>query len=237
MKYKIPTHLAIIMDGNGRYAKEKGLPRSVGHKKGSDTIKSLSLYANQIGIQYLTVYAFSSENWKRPEDEKNYLFKLPKIFFDLYLQDFINNNIKIETIGDLSQFPLDMQKILQSAKDKTAHNTGLKLCFALNYGGQQEIMSAMQKYASHCMQENKLIDLSLENAPHYFFKPEYPMVDLVIRTSGEMRVSNFLLWQIAYAEMIFVQQHWPDFTNSLLDECLAIYTKRDRRFGGLNDEN
>lgn len=234
--HKIPTHLAIIMDGNGRYAKAKGLPRSFGHKKGSDNVKAIALYANQLGIQYLTLYAFSSENWKRPEDEKNYLFKLPKIFFELYLQDFIKNNIRIETIGDLTPFPTEMKNIIHSAIEKTKQNTGMTLCFALNYGGQQEIVSAMQKYANQCVQNNIVLPLDINNMTQYLLQPTYPVVDLMIRTSGEQRISNFLLWQLAYAEMVFVDVHWPEFTKEELDTCLATYTKRDRRFGGLNDE-
>lgn len=185
----LPKHLAIIMDGNGRYAKSKGLPRSYGHKKGSDTVKSIALYANKIGIQFLTLYAFSSENWKRPSDEKQYLFKLPKIFFDLYLQDFINANIKIDTIGDISAFPIEMKNVIEKAKVKTKKNTGMTLCFALNYGGQQEIRDAAKNYAKLCLEKNEVFDI--ENFNDFLYKPNYPEVDLLIRTSGEQRVSNF----------------------------------------------
>lgn len=231
---KIPNHLAIIMDGNGRFAKERGLPRSFGHKAGSENVKKIALSANRLGVKYLTLFAFSSENWKRPQSEIEYLFKLPKIFFSLYLKELMDNNIRIDCIGIIEQFPKEMKEVIEDAIFKTRNNTGLTLCFALNYGSKQEIVFAARCYARACLEEDKLIDLDEESFNTYFLKPDYPFVDLLIRTSGELRVSNFLLWQIAYAEFVFVDKHWPDFDENLLLECIDEYTKRDRRFGGLN---
>lgn len=231
---KIPNHLAIIMDGNGRFAKERGLPRSFGHKAGSENVKKIALSANRLGVKYLTLFAFSSENWKRPQAEIEYLFKLPKIFFSLYLKELMDNNIRIDCIGIIEQFPKEMKEVIEDAIFKTRNNTGLTLCFALNYGSKQEIVFAARCYASACLEADKLIDLDEESFNTYFLKPDYPFVDLLIRTSGELRVSNFLLWQIAYAEFVFVDKHWPDFDENLLLECIDEYTKRDRRFGGLN---
>ncbi len=233
---KIPSHLAIIMDGNGRYAKAKGLPRSLGHKAGSENVKKIALSANKMGIRFLTLFAFSSENWKRPQKEIEYLFKLPKIFFNLYLRELMDNNIRIDCIGLIDSFPKEMKEVIEDAIEKTKNNTGLTLCFALNYGSQQEILYAAQSYAKHCLDENKLIETDVEKFNQYFLKPDYPFVDLLIRTSGELRVSNFLLWQIAYAEFVFVEKHWPEFDEGLLNACIDEYTKRDRRFGGLNVE-
>lgn len=231
---KIPNHLAIIMDGNGRFAKERGLPRSFGHKAGSENVKKIALSANRLGVKYLTLFAFSSENWKRPQAEIEYLFKLPKIFFSLYLKELMDNNIRIDCIGIIEQFPKEMKEVIEDAIFKTRNNTGLTLCFALNYGSKQEIVFAARCYARACLEADKLIDLDEESFNTYFLKPDYPFVDLLIRTSGELRVSNFLLWQIAYAEFVFVDKHWPDFDENLLLECIDEYTKRDRRFGGLN---
>lgn len=233
----VPKHLAIIMDGNGRWAQSKNLPRSMGHKEGSENIKRIALAANKLGIKYLTLFAFSSENWKRPEEEIKYLFKLPQIFFDLYLKDLLKNNIRVTYIGILEQFPDNVQTVINNACEKTKHNTGLTLCIAINYGSQQEIVLASKKYAQQCLEANTLIDLTTENFHNYLFHSDYPMVDLLIRTSGEQRISNFLLWQISYAELIFVEEHWPDFTQESLENCIHIFNKRDRRFGGLNNEN
>lgn len=234
---KIPQHLAIIMDGNGRWAKQRNLPRSFGHKQGSENVKKIALIANKMGIRYLTLFAFSSENWKRPEKEINYLFKLPKVFFDLYLKDLMKNNIRVTYIGILNAFPNEMQQVINNACEKTKMNTGLTLCIALNYGSQQEITLAAQKYAQQCVEAQQVLPLNPDEFAHFLLQPEYPMVDLLIRTSGEQRISNFLLWQIAYAELVFVEEHWPDFTEDSLKKCIELYTKRERRFGGLLDEN
>lgn len=233
---KIPNHLAIIMDGNGRYAQSKGLPRSLGHKAGSENVKKVALYANKLGVKYLTLYAFSSENWKRPSSEIEYLFKLPKIFFQLYLKELMDNNIRIDCIGIMEEFPLEMRNVIQDAIEKTKNNTGLTLCFALNYGSKQEIVYAAKQYAKACLDANALIDIDEDKFNDYLLKPNYPPVDLLVRTSGEQRLSNFLLWQVAYAEFVFVSKHWPEFDEALLDECIDTFTKRDRRFGGLNNE-
>lgn len=229
---KIPETVAIIMDGNGRWAKAQGLPRTAGHKKGADQVKAIGLEANRLGIKKLILYAFSTENWKRPEDEVSYLCKLPGMFFSRFIKDLMENNIRVTFAGELERFPLETQKVIQKAVDQTAHNTGMELCLAINYGSRRELLLAARQYARDVAEGKRDNDLDEAGFSDYLFVPED--VDLLIRTSGEERISNFLLWQLAYAEMIFDQRAWPDFDEAALDECLQEYEKRDRRFGGLS---
>lgn len=227
----IPQTIAIIMDGNGRWAKKRGLPRTAGHKKGADTIRTIGLEANRLGVKKLILYAFSTENWKRPMDEISYLCKLPGLFFSKYISDLMKNNIRVTFAGELERFPEETQKVIQKAVDQTKDNTGLDLCIAINYGSRREMLLGMQKYAQEVKEGKRENDLTEEEFSDYLFIPEE--VDLLIRTSGEERISNFLLWQIAYSELIFTPVAWPDFDEAALQECLEVYQQRDRRFGGI----
>lgn len=227
----LPETVAIIMDGNGRWAKAKGLPRTAGHKKGADQIRTIGLEASRRGIKKLILYAFSTENWKRPEDEVSYLCKLPSLFFSKYIKELMNNNIRVTFAGELDRFPEETRKVIQKAVDQTAGNTGMELCLAVNYGSRRELLLAARKYAQEVRDGIRENDLSEEQFSDYLFVPEN--VDLLIRTSGEERISNFLLWQIAYAELLFDQRAWPDFDEKALDEALEAYAARDRRFGGI----
>ena len=228
---RLPRHIAIIMDGNGRWAKSRGLPRTAGHAVGAETFRTIATYCREIGIEYLTVYAFSTENWKRPEEEISYLCKLPGIFFSRFIKELMEKNIRVTFAGELERFPKDTQKVIRKAVDQTKGNTGLELCIAINYGSRREIILAIQEYTRQVVEQERANDLNEEDFSHYLFVPEN--VDLLIRTSGEERISNFLLWQIAYAELIFTQTAWPDFDEKALDECIQEYNRRDRRFGAV----
>lgn len=228
---QVPETVAIIMDGNGRWAKKQGLPRTAGHKKGADQIRTIALEANRLHIKKLILYAFSTENWKRPEDEISYLCKLPGIFFSKFIKELMENNIRVTFAGELERFPKETQKVIRKAVNQTERNTGLELCIAINYGSRREIVLAIREYTRQVLEQERANDLSEEDFSSYLFVPEN--VDLLIRTSGEERISNFLLWQIAYAELIFMPVAWPDFDEAKLDECLRLYSERDRRFGGV----
>ena len=228
---QVPETVAIIMDGNGRWAKKQGLPRTAGHKKGADQIRTIALEANRLHIKKLILYAFSTEHWKRPEDEISYLCKLPGIFFSKFIKELMENNIRVTFAGELERFPKETQKVIRKAVNQTERNTGLELCIAINYGSRREIVLAIREYTRQVLEQERANDLSEEDFSSYLFVPEN--VDLLIRTSGEERISNFLLWQIAYAELIFTPVAWPDFDEAKLDECLRLYSERDRRFGGV----
>lgn len=228
---KTPETLAIIMDGNGRWAKSRGLPRTAGHKKGADRVRDVALQAQRRGVKKLILYAFSTENWKRPEDEVSYLCKLPSMFFNKFIKELMDNQIRVTFAGEIERFPESTRKVIEKAVSETSHNTGMELCLAVNYGSRREILLGMQRYANEVANGTRANDLSEEEFSNYLFVPED--VDLLIRTSGEIRISNYLLWQIAYAEMIFTDRAWPDFDESALDEALDEYSRRHRRFGGL----
>ena len=229
---KIPETVAIIMDGNGRWAKKRGLPRSAGHKKGADMIREIGLAANELGIKKCILYAFSTENWKRPEDEVGYLCKLPGMFFDRYMKELMANNICVTFIGELERFPSDTQKVIQKAVQLSQNNTGLNLCLAINYGARREMVLGIQKYAQQVKEQKRENDLTIEEFSDCLFVKEE--VDLMIRTSGEVRLSNFLLWQVAYSEFIFTPVPWPEFDRQCLIDCIKEFNERDRRYGGLN---
>lgn len=230
-----PETIAIIMDGNGRWAKARGLPRTAGHKKGADRIRDVALEANRAGVRKLILYAFSTENWKRPEDEISYLCKLPGIFFNRFIKELMENNIRVTFAGELERFPEETQAVINKAVEQTRNNTGLELCIAINYGSRRELQLAMQKYAAEVAEGKRKNDFVPEEMGQYLFVPED--VDLLIRTSGEERISNFLLWQIAYAELIFTPEAWPDFDEAALQECLEVFRQRNRRFGDVEHEN
>ena len=219
-------HLAIIMDGNGRWAKKRGLKRIEGHKKGAEVVKEITTYcANNPEIDILTLYAFSTENWKRPKMEVDFLMKLLENYLKKELDTYIKNEVKFETIGDISKFPDKLKKRIEYTKEITKNNKKLTQILALNYGSRDEITRAVKKL----IEKNE--DITLENIQKNLDISRD--VDLLIRTSGEIRVSNFLLWQLAYAEMFFTPTMWPDFTSSELEKIINEFKKRERRFGGI----
>ncbi|CAK1226803.1 isoprenyl transferase [Fructobacillus fructosus] len=234
-EYKVPKHLAIIMDGNGRWAKKRHLPRVAGHKEGMETVKRVTKLANQAGVKVLTVYAFSTENWSRPEDEVKFLMKLPVTFFDTFVPELLEQNVRVETIGDIDHLPAATRQAVLDAKADTAKNDGLILNFALNYGGQQEIVDAAKKLGQRMLDGELAIEQidadTLASELTTAFLGDLANPDLIIRTSGEERLSNFLPFQAAYSEFYFTDVLWPDFAEGDFKAALAAYTKRDRRFG------
>ena len=239
LKYDIdlenmPTHIAIIMDGNGRWAKSRFLPRTAGHKAGVETIRKVVKEADRLGIQYLTLYAFSTENWKRPKLEVDALMNLLVTYLRNEIDELHKNNIKLTAVGDFEKLPEACVKELHSAMDKTKDNTGVHLNLALNYGGRNDIREAVVEIAKE-YKEGKisLEDITEERIKKHLSTGEIPDPDLVIRTSGEQRLSNFLLWDIAYSEFYYTDIHWPDFDGEALEKAIYAYQKRDRRFGGV----
>mgnify|MGYP001941725462 FL=1 len=235
--HNIPEHVAIIMDGNGRWAKKRKMPRIKGHYEGMQTIKTITREASNIGIKYLTLYAFSTENWSRPESEVNYIMNLPVNFLKTFLPELIEKNVKVETIGFGEGLPQSTIEAINQAKEKTKNNTGLTLIFAINYGGRAEIIQSMKEIFEELQsahQSSEAIDENLLNK--HLMTRDYPDPELLIRTSGEQRISNFLIWQASYSEFIFNEKLWPDFDENELKECLKIYQSRQRRFGGLSEE-
>ncbi|QCX32269.1 isoprenyl transferase [Caloramator sp. E03] len=231
---KIPKHIAIIMDGNGRWAKKRNLPRSFGHKAGVETIREIVKVCSNIGVKYLTLYAFSTENWKRPADEVNALMNLLVEYLKGELEELHKNNVIINYIGDISMLPDICQRELINSNIKTKKNTGLMLNLALNYGGRNEIVRAIKNIAKEVYNKNIEIDKIDENLiSNYLYTSNIPDPDLLIRTSGELRISNFLLWQIAYTELWFTDVYWPDFKPYHLYKAIKDYQSRDRRFGNV----
>ena len=229
----IPQHIAIIMDGNGRWAKKRGLPRTAGHKQGAENIRKIAIACNTMGVKALTCYAFSTENWKRPQDEVDYLCKLPKLFFNRYLAELKKNNIKVTFLGEIERFPDETRRVITTAVEQTQENTGLILCLAVNYGSRREITLAAQAYAQDVLQGKASLDIDEDAFGRYMMTADMPELDLMIRTSGELRISNFLLWQLAYAELIFTPVAWPDFSQEELNKAIDEFNHRNRRFGGL----
>jgi len=223
----IPRHVAIIMDGNGRWAKRRNLPRVAGHKAGVPSVRTAVETCARLGIEVLTLYAFSMENWKRPPAEVDMLWQLLRVYLRLELSTLMRNNVRLEAIGRLDALPAVAQRELEKAMQRTAHNTGLRLSLAINYGGRAELVDALKKL------RDSGEEITEESVSAHLYAPGQPDPDLLIRTSGEMRISNFLLWQIAYAELYVTETLWPDFTRSELLRAVLDYQKRDRRFGGL----
>lgn len=233
---KIPTHVAIIMDGNGRWAKKRNMPRVKGHYEGMQTVKKITKYASKLGIQYLTLYAFSTENWARPKEEVSYLMDLPEKMFTSFMPELMENNVKVEVIGVVEKLPENTRKAVEDAIEQTKNNTGLKLIFALNYGSKDEIVTAVKRIVQGATNnEYKVEEIDEQLISDNLFTKDTPDPDLLIRTSGEQRISNFLLWQIAYSEFIFTKVAWPDFVEEEFYKALLEYQSRDRRFGGLNE--
>ncbi len=223
----LPKHIAIIMDGNGRWAKEQGLNRTAGHEKGASTVREITIHCSDIGINYLTLYAFSTENWSRPKLEVEFLMKLLERYFKSELPIYLKNNVKFKAIGDISKFSKKLQTIIKDTENQTSKCTGLTQILALNYGSRDEIVRAVKKL------NEKNLEVSEENINSCLDTVNIPDVDLLIRTSGEVRISNYLLWQIAYSEMFFTQTYWPEFSTMELDDIISDFNKRERRFGGI----
>ncbi len=231
-KEKMPKHIAIIMDGNRRWAKKKGLDPKLGHKEGAKTLEKIVRYANKIGLGYITVYAFSTENWKRTSDEVGALMLLLQNYLDEYSKRADTENIKVKVLGDISALPEGMQKSINKCMERTKNNTGVTFNIALNYGGRDEIVKAV-KIISEQVKEGKIKveDINEQLISDNLYTAGQPDPDLLIRTSGELRISNFLPWQIVYSEFVFVEKNWPDFEEKDLDEAIEIYQKRNRKFG------
>ena len=228
----IPKHIAIIMDGNGRWAKKKSLPLALGHQQGVKTVREIVKYCGKIGVEYLTLFAFSSENANRSKEEVS---SLSKLFF-LTLQNeekkLMKHNVSLEIIGDLSIFSNEIQNKAQKVTQNLSQNTGLKLIIAANYGGRWELFDAAKKFATDCIKNNLTPEFAQESAfSEKLATSNHPEVDLLIRTSGEQRLSNFLLWNIAYAELFFSEVLWPDFKPEDIDKAIEAFNNRERRFG------
>ncbi|MDD3349193.1 MAG: isoprenyl transferase [Bacilli bacterium] len=233
-KERLPGHIAIIMDGNGTWAKKRGLPRNFGHRKGVQTLINTVKYCQQIGIEYLTVFAFSTENWSRPKEEVDYLMKLPEQFLESYRQTMRDNGVKLRVIGRKDNLGEKLlQKIIEVERE-TMNNSNINFTIAFNYGGKDEILNATKHIAMALKEDKiKLNDINEKLFYDYLYTKDLPVVDLLIRTSNQIRISNFLLWQIAYSELYFTDVLWPDFRRRDLDKAIDEYKNRNRRFGGL----
>ena len=229
---KIPRHVAVIMDGNGRWAKAKGLPRKMGHVQGGKNVEDLLYVCDELGIKYFTVYAFSTENWKRSEDEVAALMTLLRSYLSSGFKKAAKNNVRIRIIGDRTRLAPDIQKLIEDLEEDSKNNTGLQFQIAINYGGRDEIVRMMRKTAED-VKSGKVNpeDINEEFISNNLDTKDIPDPDLLIRTSGEQRLSNFLLWQIAYSEFYIADCHWPDFNKDELIKAIEEYNKRDRRFG------
>ncbi|OGP32521.1 MAG: di-trans,poly-cis-decaprenylcistransferase [Deltaproteobacteria bacterium GWC2_42_11] len=229
---RLPRHIAIIMDGNGRWAKMRTLNRIQGHRKGVEKAKEIVNHCSELGIEYLTLYAFSQENWSRPKAEVNALMGLLKNHLKSELKMMTENNIRFMSIGNISQLPVSVQKIISEVEEETSSNSGMQLNLALSYSGRLEIVEAVKKLAEDVMDKKIAIkDITEDMFSGYLYTGDMPDPDLLIRTSGEMRISNFLLWQAAYTELYVTETLWPDFTSTHLLEAILDYQHRERRFG------
>lgn len=229
----VPAHIAIIMDGNGRWAKRRGLPRNAGHKQGAKVFQNICDYCRKIGVKYVTAYAFSTENWKRPQNEVNAIMELLRSYLKEASKQ-TRKDARLLFLGDRTPLADDLQRLMEKVERESANNTGITICIALNYGGRAEIVSSARELARMAAQgklDPDSIDESLFES--YLYTSGIPDPDLLIRPSGELRLSNFLLWQLAYTEFVFQDVLWPDFTTAHLDQAIDQYTKRNRRFGGI----
>lgn len=230
----VPQHVAIILDGNGRWAKKKHLPRNMGHVQGSKTVEKIVEDAYNLGIKYLTVYAFSTENWKRPQNEVDALMKLLRDYLKTCIKRASKNNMKVRVIGDITRLSKDLQDQIIELEKATVENTGINFTIALNYGSRDEMVRAM-KHMAEDLEEGKILkeDITEDTFSKYLDTKGLPDPDLMIRTSGEERLSNFMLWQLAYTEFYFTDVLWPDFNKKELKKAIEYYNGRDRRFGGI----
>jgi len=227
MNNNIPSHIAIIMDGNGRWAKQRNLKRTAGHSAGAEVVRKITKYCAQIEIEYLTLYAFSTENWQRPKLEIEFLMKLLEKYLKEEINIYLENNIRFKAIGDISKFSKSLQKTIKETEEKTVNGKRLTQILALNYGSRDEIVRAVKK-----LNEQNL-EVTEDNIQANLDTAGIPDVDVLIRTSGEVRLSNYLLWQNAYSEMFFTPTYWPDFNENELDDILSDYNNRERRFGAI----
>ncbi|HZG58327.1 isoprenyl transferase [Paenibacillus sp.] len=234
LRDNVPKHIAIIMDGNGRWARRHGMPRVAGHRAGMKNVRTITMAANELGVEVLTLYAFSTENWKRPQEEVDFLMKLPQEFFPLEIGDLKANNVRIRMMGEREGLPEHTLRAIDAAIEETRHNTGLILNFALNYGGRRELLLGMRRFAEAVRAGEKDVDdLTDETFDSYLQSDGLPELDLLIRTSGEVRISNFMLWQLAYTELWFTDVYWPEFTKEHFHEAVRSYQGRARRYGKL----
>ena len=230
----LPKHVGIIMDGNGRWAKLRGLPRKAGHREGAQTFRTITRYCSQVGIRYLTVYAFSTENWKRPEDEVGALMGLFKSYLKEALEDFQDDDIVVRFIGDKSGFSPELQALMTENEESSKNRDGMVLNIAMNYGSRDEIVRAVRQISEEVRSGAlRPEDVSEQLISDRLYTAGQPDPDLIIRPSGEYRISNFMLWQAAYTEFVIMNKLWPDFTKADLDEALRIYSQRNRRYGGV----
>ena len=231
-KEKLPHHLAIIMDGNGRWAEKRSLDRVEGHRQGAESVRAIVRASREIGVPYLTLFAFSSENWNRPQSEVDALMILLENYLSSELQEMLEKQIRLLAVGELSRLPNGVQTTLYDTMKKTAHGTGMTLTLALSYGGRDDILQAIRRLMLHC-QDRSLPpqEITEELFSRFLWTANLPDPDLLIRTSGEMRISNFLLWQLAYAEIYFTPTLWPDFSKEEFIQALLSYQNRERRFG------
>ena len=225
-----PRHIAIILDGNGRWAKKRGLPRTAGHAVGSETFRKIATYCKNIGVEYLTVYAFSTENWSRPEDEVSTIMKLLKKYLNEAIETMERDHIKMKIFGDVEGLPAELQELVKKTDEISARYEGFQANICLNYGGRAEIVNAARRYAEE-LAAGKATELGEKGFSSYLYSAGIPDPDLLIRPGGEKRLSNFLLWQCAYSEFYFTDVLWPDFSSDELEKAIAEFQRRDRRFG------
>jgi undecaprenyl diphosphate synthase len=231
---RLPKHVAIIMDGNGRWAKKRGMPRTMGHAAGAETFRKIATYAKEIGLDYLTVYAFSTENWKRPQEEVDAIMKLLKKYLLEAVEEMAQDHIKLAFLGDLSPLAPELRELCERTLEISNHYEGFQANICLNYGGRDEILRGMKAWQRDCQAGLcKPEDLTEAAFSQYLYTKDIPEPDLIIRPSGELRTSNFLLWQSAYSEFYFTDVLWPDFSKEDLDRAIADFQKRSRRFGGV----
>jgi undecaprenyl diphosphate synthase len=234
---KIPQHIAIILDGNGRWAKSKGMPRNYGHTMGAKNVEVVCKAAHELGVKYLTMYAFSTENWNRPQSEVDALMKLLESYLKNCIRTADRNNMRVRVIGDTARLSEKFQKQIRDLEESSTHNDGLNLIIAINYGSRDEMVRAMRHMIADVKEGNlSEEDITEQTFSGYLDTRDIPDPDLMIRTSGEQRLSNYLLWQLAYSEFYFTDVAWPDFGKKELESAIAAYNKRDRRFGGVTGE-
>ena len=227
---KLPDHIAIILDGNGTWAKKRGLKRTDGHKEGAKTLSKIAKYASDLNLKYLTVFGFSTENWKRDKEEVDYLMRLLAVMIRVHKNKIVEYNIKLRVIGTYDRLTAEQIKMIEEVKEATKNCTGLNLTVAFNYGSHEEIVTAVKNIIKDGINQD---DITEDVINSYLYTKELPPVDLLIRTSNQIRISNFLLWQIAYSELLFMDVLWPDFEKSDLEAAIAEYSRRNRRFGGI----
>ena len=231
---RMPKHIAVIMDGNGRWAQKRGMPRTYGHKSGAETLRSILTEAGELGLSHLTAYAFSTENWRRPSEEVGFLMELFASYLDSEIEYLLKKNVRLRFIGNRDRLNTELCRRMQEAEERTSQDTGITLNLAVDYGGRAEIVRAAQQFAEDVLQKNLAIQsLTEERFSRYLFTQGEPDPDLLIRPGGDLRISNFLLWQLAYAEIWVTDVLWPDFTPQHFRQAIFDYQKRDRRFGGI----